>query len=190
MHSSRMHTTRSSSHQRGLPQCMLGYAPLVWAWRHTSSGCGPGDPHPPPWVWAWIPPGQTPKLPSWVWVWIPPWPDSSTCPLRRPGNLQGMLGYHLQCMLGHPPMNRITDTCKKHNLAPTSLRAVVTSRIIISIKSKNRTKKHFCRMRTDCCSVPRGASCSFQGVYITFYLGPCSFQGASLPRGLPPEGCS
>ena len=32
------------------------------------------------------------------------------------------LGYHMQCMLGyHPPVNRT-----KHNLAPTSLRAVIT----------------------------------------------------------------
>ena len=43
MHSSRMRTVHSSSHQLGggLPQYMLGYTPR----------CRPGDPH----VWAWRP---------------------------------------------------------------------------------------------------------------------------------------
>ena len=147
MHSSRMRTTRSSScWVVGLPQCMLGYTPQVWAWRPPRCGsgeppgCGPGD---TPQVWAWRPPrcgsgeppgcgpGDTPH----VWAWRPPRPDSTTSPLgvgledhpllARPLNfplgvgletckaccdttlpgdlLQGMLGYHLQCMLGYTP---------------------------------------------------------------------------------------
>ena len=46
------------------------------------------------------PPVQTPQLPPWVWAWrparyvgIPPPPTQ---------DLQGMLGYHLQWMLGIP----------------------------------------------------------------------------------------
>ena len=72
----------------------------------------------------------------------PPWSDPSTSPLgvgleTPPGDLQGMLGYHLQGMLGYPqetcckacwdttcnayrdttpPVNRITDTCKNITL--------------------------------------------------------------------------
>ena len=89
MHSSRMSTARSSSRRGrgGLPQCM--------------SGCGSRD---TPWVWA-PSPGQTLQLPPSVWA-------CRTPPLARPlnfppgcgpGNLQGMLGYHLQCMLGYIP---------------------------------------------------------------------------------------
>ena len=52
MLSSRMRTAHSSSHLLGgLPQCMLGYTPWVWAWRplpakplNFPTGCGPGDP--------------------------------------------------------------------------------------------------------------------------------------------------
>ena len=84
----------------GLPQCMLGYPPR----------CGPRD-H--PWVWAWRSHPQ-------VWAWRPP----GCGPGDLQGmlgyhlqgmlgyHLQGMLGYHLQCMLGYPPppMDRILDT--------------------------------------------------------------------------------
>ena len=95
--------------QGGLPQCMLGYTPpWLWAWRPPR--CGPGDP-----------PGCGPGYPA------PrcgpgdptPRPDPSSSPLgvgletckacwdtHAPGDLQGMLGYHLQCMLG------MTDMCK------------------------------------------------------------------------------
>ena len=82
MHSSRKHTTHSSSHQAGVclstcwdtPHLGVGLeTPQVWAWR-------------PPWVWAWRPPQ--------VWACRPPWPDPSSSPLGcGPGNLQGMLGY-------------------------------------------------------------------------------------------------
>ena len=110
IHSSRLCTTHSSSHWGGLPLCILGY-PLP-------PGCGPGDP--PPGVGLETPPGQTSQLPPWVWAWGPPRSDPSASPLGvdletpqnrplnfppgcGPGDLQGMLGYHLQCILGHPP---------------------------------------------------------------------------------------
>ena len=63
MHSSRMHTARSSSRLLGgcLPQCMLGYTPPTQALVWRPPGCGPGHPparplNLPPWVWAWRPP--------------------------------------------------------------------------------------------------------------------------------------
>ena len=61
MHSSRMHTTHSSSCPGGLPQCMLGYTP---------PGCGPGDP----------PDVGLETSPGW-WPGDPPRPDPSTSPL-------------------------------------------------------------------------------------------------------------
>ena len=77
----------------GLPQCMLGYTPLLgldtpWAW--TPPRPGPGHPslgrppsYPPPGLGLDTPPGQIPHP-------IPP----------RPGP-------------GHsPPVNRMTDRCK------------------------------------------------------------------------------
>ena len=75
-------------------------------------GCGPGDPpwsdppQLPPLVWAWRcpPKPDAPKLPPWVWARKP----ARHARIPSPGDLlQGMLGYHLQCMLGmlgyHPP---------------------------------------------------------------------------------------
>ena len=41
--------------------------------------------------------------------------------------LQGMLGYHLQCMMGYhpPPMNRMTDRqVYKHNLCKLRLQVI------------------------------------------------------------------
>ena len=107
--------------------------PQVWAWRPPLGvawrppGCGPEDlpgqtPQLPPWVWAWRAP-QARSLnspPPWLWVWKParhagiPPPPPPTRDL-----LQGMLGYHLQCLLGYhppPPVNRITDMCKNITL--------------------------------------------------------------------------
>ena len=126
MHSRRMHTAHSSSHQGGSASVHAGIDP---------PGVGLETPWPDP-----------PQLPSWVWAWRPPWPDPPQLPLVcgpgdppgqislnftlgcGPGNLQGMLGYHptadllqgmlgyhLQCMLRyhHPStMDRMTDTCK------------------------------------------------------------------------------
>ena len=65
MHSSRMHTTAVAiSCGGGLPQCMLGYTPQLWAWRRpqpypSSSPLGVGletckacwD-NPPPTLWT------------------------------------------------------------------------------------------------------------------------------------------
>ena len=85
MHSSRMRTSRSSSHllEGGSDSVHAGIPPgvgletppvvsletpprwgpgdpQVWAWRPPR--CGPGDPSPP---------DQTPQLPPWVWAWRP-----------------------------------------------------------------------------------------------------------------------
>ena len=77
MHSSRMHTTGSSSHPGGLHQ-------------------------------APTPLEQTTPTPWHAGI--------AHNPL-----LQGMLGYHLQYMLGyHPPVNRITNRCKNITLPQTS----------------------------------------------------------------------
>ena len=126
MHSSRMCTAHSSSRLLGgLPQCMLGYPP-AWAWRSPQVwACRP------PWVWAPqarslnFPLGFGPETCRECWdTTYPPLETCKACwdttypPL---GDLQGMLGYHLQCMLGyHPsPVNRMTDRCKNITLPQT-----------------------------------------------------------------------
>ena len=131
MHSSRMRTSRSSSQRGGgLPQCMLGYTPPDVGMAPTLGvdqrppGCGPGTSPPwvwagrtPPQVWAWRhPPSQTPQLPLWVWACKPARHAGIHAPPRD--LLQGMLRYHLQCMLGyHPPMDKMTDMCKNITFA-------------------------------------------------------------------------
>ena len=105
--------------------------PWAWAWRppldvsleipHPPHGCGPGDPHqarplnfssgcgpedPPP--------SQTPQAPPWVWAWKPA-RHAGIHP--SPGDLQGMLGYHLHGMLGYPLPCGQTDTCKNITFA-------------------------------------------------------------------------
>ena len=112
MHSSRMRTARSSSHQEGSASVHTGIHPLgvgletplaigletpqVWAWRPPGygsgdpHGCGPGD---PPSVGLETPlPGQIPQL-------LPPGVGLETCKAcwdTTPGDLlQGILGYHL-----------------------------------------------------------------------------------------------
>ena len=74
MHSSRMHTARSSSHHVGV--CLAGRLPgvileicLVWAWR---------PPHP----------GQTPQVPPWVWAWRPARNAGITPPLCEQNDWQ------------------------------------------------------------------------------------------------------
>ena len=111
MHSSRMCTARGSSRPRGvcLSACWDTHTPLGVG-LETPLKCGPGD---TPQVWAWRPPWVWAWRPPWVWAWRSPWPDPSASPWvwawRPPGYLQGMLGYHLQCMLGyHPPVDRQT----------------------------------------------------------------------------------
>ena len=129
MHSSRMRTARSSSRQLGgcLPQCMLGYTPQVWAWRlpwvwawRTPPGLGlenpprsgPGDP-------TRCGPGCIPACLAGFQAHTQGELEGSpggypglhlrglqahTQGGSPPGDLQGMLGYHLQGMLGyHPP---------------------------------------------------------------------------------------
>ena len=84
------------------PICEPG-DPQVWAWRPP--GCGPGD---PPGVGLETPLGHTPELPPWVWAWRPT-RHAGIPPPRR--YLQGMLGYHLKCMLGYhtPPPQLWTE---------------------------------------------------------------------------------
>ena len=132
MHSSRMRTTRSSSHQLGGSASVhagihtpLGVgleAPLVVG-LETSPGCGPGDPlgvgleTPPNGYGPGEPPCQTPQAPL---------------PGCGPGNVQDMLGYtpprparhagiyppgDLQGMLGCHPSTLWTDTCKNITFA-------------------------------------------------------------------------
>ena len=127
MHSNRMRTARSSSRQ--------GVSTHPWS-RHPPEQApprkAPSWPDPPqllPYVWAWTrplnsplgvdletPPSQIPLNPPWVWAWKP----AKHAGIPPPGDLlQGMLGYHLQCMLGNPPPpGRILDTCySKYYLA-------------------------------------------------------------------------
>ena len=95
MHSSRMRTARGiSCPRRGLPQCMLGYT--------THPRCGPGD---PPGYGLGDPLSVGLETPQ-VWAWRPLRPLSfppGCGPGDPPGYLQGMLGYHLQCMLEYQP---------------------------------------------------------------------------------------
>ena len=82
MHSSRMRTARSSSRlQGGVPASVhAGIHPL---------GVDLETP----------PPGQTPQAPPWMRAWKP----TRHAGIPPPGDLQGMLGYHLQGILGYPP---------------------------------------------------------------------------------------
>ena len=108
MRSSRMRTACSSSRHG------------AWAWRPSPTR----SPQLPPWLWAWRPPQpDPPQLPPWLWAWRPPRPDPPNFPLGcGTGNLQGMLGYYLQCMLGyhHPPPREQNDRCKNITLPQTS----------------------------------------------------------------------
>ena len=114
MHFSRMRTVCSSSHWGGgsasvhagidPPRCGPGDPPTVGL---ETPGCGPGDP-----------PSQIPlNFPLGVGLETPLARSLSTSP---PGNQEGMLGYHLQCMLGyHPPSPEQNDRqVKKYYLAP------------------------------------------------------------------------
>ena len=64
MHSSRMHTIRSSSRLLGgLPQCILGYAPLGLEMPPGLSLENSDPTSQTPWVWAWRPhPARPPNL--------------------------------------------------------------------------------------------------------------------------------
>ena len=80
------------------PQCGPGDSPMCGP--GDPPRCGPGDHHPPG-VGLETPPRPGPSTSPWVWAWRPAWHAGIPPP---PGDLQGILGYHLQCMLGyHPP---------------------------------------------------------------------------------------
>ena len=121
MHSSRMRTACSRSHQSGgLPQCMLGYT-TSGVGLETPPWCGPGD---PPGVGLEAPLGVGLET-LWVWSGEPPGVGLEN-PLARPlklplgcgpGNLQVHAGIYtprdLQRYAGIPPplVDRQT-TCK------------------------------------------------------------------------------
>ena len=141
MHSSRMHTTCSSS----CLQYMLGYTPSRCG-TGDPPGCGPGD---PPGVGLETSPRPDPLTSPQVLAWRPPRPDTLTSPLgvsletplARPLKLP--LGVGLETCktcwdttptpwrparhagipparhagISHPPVNRITDTCKNITLS-------------------------------------------------------------------------
>ena len=64
-------------------------------------GCGPG-PDPPSisnFPLGCGPEPDPPQLPPWLWAWKPA-RDAGIPPPPQGDLLQGMLRYHLQCMLG------------------------------------------------------------------------------------------
>ena len=105
MHSSRMHSARSSSH------LLEGVSASVHAGIHTPPGVGLET---IPRVWALRPP-------SWVWDCRSPKARPLNFPPGcGPGYLQGMLGYN------PPTVNRMTDRhAYKQNLRKLRLRAVI-----------------------------------------------------------------
>ena len=94
INSSRMRTTRSSSHHGGgsphplweqTPQSRCPHPPGAAPPEQTPLGVGLETPWPDP-----------PQLPPWLWAWRPPGQIPLNFPLGcGPGNLQGMLGYHI-----------------------------------------------------------------------------------------------
>ena len=132
MHSSRMCTARGSSR-------LLGEGGVCLSACWDTLGCGPGNHlgvglETPQGVGLETPPGVGLETPLGVGLVTPqarplnfPLGVGLETPQARPlnfphgcgpGDLQGMLGYHLQCMLGyHPPVDRMTDTCKNITFA-------------------------------------------------------------------------
>ena len=118
MHSSRMRTTRSSSHLQGGSASVHAGIPSPRCGPGDTCRCGPGDLqgmlgyHPP----------ETCKA---CWDTIPRRP-ARHAGIPPPGDLQDMLGYHppetcKACWDTTPsPVNRITDTCK--NITQPQLR--------------------------------------------------------------------
>ena len=133
MHSSRMRTAHSSSCHWGSASVHAGIhphvpgdsssgvgleMPQVWTWRPP--GCGPGDPPAVALKSPQVRPLNSPPLvlgleiPLARPLKLPP-PDVALETYKAywdtpPGDLQGLLWYHLQGMLGYtPPMNRMTD---------------------------------------------------------------------------------
>ena len=123
MHSSRMCTTHSSSCLLGgcLSQCMLGYPPRCGPGDPLGVGLetspsGPGDPlgvgleTPRPYT-STLPPGvglETPLARPLNFPWGVGLETCKAC-WDTHRDLQGMLGYHLQCMLGYQPPHGQND---------------------------------------------------------------------------------
>ena len=115
MHSSRMRTAHSSSHQLGgLPQCMLGYPPCE---PRDPPLCRPGDP-----------PGCGPRDPSVVGLETPLWPDPQALPWVWAWKPARQAGIHpletckacwdtFTCPTPLTPMDRMTDMCKNITFA-------------------------------------------------------------------------
>ena len=93
------------------PKCGPRDTPQVWAWRHPQAR--PLN-FPPPMVWAWrplqarllnFPPGCGPGDLQGMLRYHPPTPGDLQGMLEYhpPGDMQSMLGYHLQCMLEYTP---------------------------------------------------------------------------------------
>ena len=135
MHSSRMHSTHSSSHQLersasvhvGIHPLGVGLeTPQVWAWRPHR--CEPGDPtgvslenHQ---VWACRPPLARPlNAPLWVWSWKPARHAGIPTIPRRPARHAGMPPARY-AGIPPPPVNRITDACKNITFPQLRLLAV------------------------------------------------------------------
>ena len=131
MHSSRMRTAHSISHPGGSPPDTPPGAGTTWDQAHPPGrsplnfplGCGPrpDPPQLPPWVWAWTRSPSTSPLAV----------DLDQIPLHfplgcGPGDpppprdlLQGLLGHHLQCMLGQHPLR----PAARHAGIPPAMRA-------------------------------------------------------------------
>ena len=114
MHSSRMRAARSSSRLLGGVYLSVGLETLSGVGLEIPPGVGLETPLG---VGLETPPGQTPQLPPWVWAWRPA--RHAGIPPPPSGDLQGMLGYHLQCMLVYqPPYEQNDRQVQKYYLAP------------------------------------------------------------------------
>ena len=109
MHSSRMRTTRSSSHLLGGSASVHAALPSPWCGPGDPPECGPGDPPQARPLNFSLACGPR-DLQGMLWY---------CCP--RPRDLQGMLRYHMQCMQGYQPppplVDGMTDTCKNITFA-------------------------------------------------------------------------
>ena len=90
--------------------------PWVWAWRPslgvvlymTLLGVGLEA----PWVWAWRPLWPDPSTSPWVWAWRPPSQTPQPAPLGV-----GLENCNACWDTTHPPVDRMTDTCKNITFA-------------------------------------------------------------------------
>ena len=148
-----MHTAHSSSHPRGVSTTSRADTSLA---RFPSTSPLVVDLETPP-----LP--DPPQLPHWLWAWrpLPIWPDPPNFPsgcghgnlqgmLGYPPTprdlLQGMLGYHLQCMLGyHGPCGQNSW----HTLLKILPCPKLGLRVVINIPSKKCVVSFDCK-RTYC----------------------------------------